>query len=289
MSAQGNDPPLLAGWEPDTPVDDTLLRRFLVNWTASIEAHAVPFGGHSLRRDDLAAVDLGRPSFGGNVATLLAPLVIGDVAGNVAEVTAALDEFYRFSAGTETGTVYLFSPLPTPDLRPHGWSYMGSEPLMLRPAGGETPPDPPGLRIEAVDSEASLRAFEIAIVRGFGSTDPEPVEPGAVFGPTILDDERFRLWVGWEGERPVCAAATFVEAGINDVTLVGTVPEARRRGYGAAVTWRATLADPSLPAMLIATDDGRQLYERMGYLPLLRFTVWSRDRPDPATEDRLAG
>src|SRR5260370_26392642 len=89
------DPNLRAGWEPDTPVTDSLLRRFLVNWTVSIEAHGIPLGGRSLRRDDLAAVDLGRPSFGAHVATLLAPLFAEDVD----EVPAVLDDFYAFSAG----------------------------------------------------------------------------------------------------------------------------------------------------------------------------------------------
>src|SRR5687768_2852609 len=140
------DPNLRAGWEPDTPVEDSLLRRFLVNWTASIEAHGFPAGGRVLRRDDLAAVDLGRPSFGGNVATLLAPLFPADVE----EVASALDDFYGFSAGERTGTVFIFSPWPTPDLGPHGWTLGGSEPLMLRPAGGLPPPDPPELRVEAV-------------------------------------------------------------------------------------------------------------------------------------------
>jgi GNAT superfamily N-acetyltransferase len=269
------DPHLRAGWEPDTPIEDSLLRRFLVNWTASIEAQGVPSGGRGLRRDDLAAVDLGRPSFGGNVATLLAPLF----PDGVDEVMAALDDFYGFSRGEHSGTAFLFSAWPTPDLRPHGWTLLGYEPLMLRPAGGAPPPVPPGLRIEEVWDEAGLRAFELAIVRGFESPELEADGPGAVFGAGILADARFRLWVGWEEDRPVSAAATFVEAGINDVTLVGTVPEARRRGYGAALTWCATLADPALPALLLATDEGRPVYERIGYASLFRFAVWSRDRP----------
>jgi len=266
-----------SGWEPDTPVDDSLLRRFLVNWTTSIEAHGVPAGGRVLRRDDLAAVDLGRPSFGGNVATLLAPLF----SDGVDEVISTLDEFYGFSTATYRGTAFLFSPWPTPDLRPHGWTLMGHEPLMLCPAGGELPPPPAGLRIEEVQDEANLRAFELTMVRGFESPDLEAEGPGAVFGPGILRDNRMRMWVGWEVDRPVSAAAVFVDAGINDVTLVGTVPEARRRGYGAALTWRATLAGPTLPAMLLATEEGRPVYERMGYLSLFSFTVWSRDRPAP--------
>jgi hypothetical protein len=269
------DPTMRAGWEPDTPVDDSLLRRFLVNWTASIEAHGNPLGGRVLRRDDLAAVDLGRPSFGSNVATLLAPLF----PAGVDEVAAALDDFYEFSRGNYSGTTYLFSPWPTPDLRPCGWTLLGYEPLMLRPAGGEAPSSPPELRIEAVRDETSLQAFELAIVRGFESSELEALGPGAVFSAGILTDARFRLWVGWEEDRPVSASATFVAAGISDVTVVGTVPEARRRGYGAALTWRATLAEPELPALLLATDEGRAVYERMGYMSLFRFTVWSRERP----------
>ena len=152
---------------------------------------------------------------------------------------------------------------------------------MLRPAGGEAPPPPPGPRIEAVRDEAGLRAFELAIVRGFEAPELEAQGAEAVFGTGILADDRFRLWVGWEADRPVSAAATFVSAGLNDVTIVGTVPEARRRGYGAALTWRATLADPALPGLLLATDEGRPVYERIGYTPLVRFAVWSRDRPGP--------
>ena len=285
MPVQVLDPNLRAGWEPDTPIEDSLLRRFLVNWTASIEAHGVPSGARVLRRDVFAAVDFGRPSFGGNVATLLAPLF----PAGVAEVAAALDDFYGFSTGDHRGTVFLFSPWPTPDLRPCGWTLLGFEPLMLRPPGGEPPPPPPGLRIESVRDEAGLRAFERAIVRGFESSDLEAQGPGAVFGAGVLTDDRLRLWVGWEDDRPVSAAASFVAAGINDVTLVGTVPEARWRGYGAALTWCATLADPTLPALLLATDEGRPVYERMGYLSLFRFTVWSRERPGQTSENPTTG
>jgi GNAT superfamily N-acetyltransferase len=273
------DPNLPAGWEPDTPVTDSLLRRFLVNWTASIEAHGIPLGGRSLRRDDFAAVDVGRPSVGANVATLLAPLF----SGGTEELMDALDDFYGFSADAQDGTIYLFSPWPTPDLRPHGWSLAAHLPLMLRPAGGVVPPPPAGLRIEEVRDTGSLRAFEVAIVRGF-APEVEGQDPGEAFDAGMLTDRRWRLWVGWEGDRPVSAAATFVAAGINDVTLVATVPEARHRGYGAALTWCATLADATLPSLLIATPEGQPLYERMGYLSLFRFTLWSRDRPGSMNE-----
>ena len=48
----------------------------------------------------------------------------------------------------------------------------------------------------------------------------------------------------------------------------------RGKGIGEALTWAATLADPSRPAMLMASDSGRPIYERMGYIPILRLTLW---------------
>lgn len=270
------DPSLRAGWEPDTPASDSILRRFLINWTASIEAHGIPLGGRCLRRDDLTAVDVGRPAGGENTATLLAPLL----PDRVNEVMRALDAFYGFANGATSGTVYLFSPWPTPDLRPHGWKLSDYPLLMLRPPGGKLPRPPAGLRIEEVRDQKALEACEVAIVRGFPLPEVEARGPGAAFSPRLLSDERVRLWVGWHKGRPVSAAAAFVAAGIVDVTLVATVPEARRRGFGAALTWRATLADPALPSLLLATAEGRHVYEQIGYLSLFRFTLWSRDRPD---------
>jgi hypothetical protein len=272
------DPHLRAGWEPDIPESDSILRRFLINWTASIEAHGIPLGGRSLRRDDLAAVDVGRPAGGENTATLLAPLF----HDGVDEVMSALDAFYGFTTGATSGTVYLFSPWPTPDLRPHGWDLSDYPLFMLRPPGGTLPAPPDELRIEEVRDQRALKACEVAIVRGFPLPEVEARGPGAAFSPDLLADERVRLWVGWHEGKPVSAAVAFVAAGTVNITLVATVPEARRRGFGAALTWRATLADPTLPALLLASAEGRHVYEHIGYLSLFRFTLWSRDRPSGA-------
>jgi len=56
---------------------------------------------------------------------------------------------------------------------------------------------------------------------------------------------------------------------------VATLPEARGRGYGAALTATAALSQPDLPSALIASDDGRGVYERLGFLPISRFTLWA--------------
>jgi hypothetical protein len=46
---------LTDGWEPDLPVGDTLLRRFLFNLAAFHEVPANAAGGRVVRRDEFAA------------------------------------------------------------------------------------------------------------------------------------------------------------------------------------------------------------------------------------------
>jgi hypothetical protein len=69
-----SDEHLTDGWEPDLPVSDTLLRRFLFNLAAFHEVPAAAAGARTLRRDDFTAADLGRPAAMHNAATLLRPL-----------------------------------------------------------------------------------------------------------------------------------------------------------------------------------------------------------------------
>jgi predicted GNAT family acetyltransferase len=74
----------------------------------------------------------------------------------------------------------------------------------------------------------------------------------------------------------VATAGARLGHGLNDVEWVSTRPEVRGRGYGAALTWAATLVEPDLPAALLASDDGQPVYEQMGYLRIMRLTVWHR-------------
>lgn len=103
----------------------------------------------------------------------------------------------------------------------------------------------------------------------------EPLTPGDLLGPTLLQPAT-RVWLAWLDGVPVAMAAAHRHAGATLVEYVATLPSARGRGAGAAVTWAATLADPATPAVLIASDDGRPVYQRMGYVAVERWTVWLR-------------
>mgnify|MGYP001814534675 CR=1 FL=1 len=62
--------------------------------------------------------------------------------------------------------------------------------------------------------------------------------------------------------------------GLTEVEWVSTRASHRGRGIGAALTWVATTAAPAHAAVLVATDDGRPVYERLGYVALMRLSMW---------------
>ena len=238
-------------------------------------ALARSLGGAARRLPTVAMADSGRPSAFSNCATLLQPLTAESAAETMAEIAA----FFGFGSPARHGEVILASAWPTGDLRPYGWSLMGHPPIHLLPAGATPRPDPPELEIEEVHDVAGLHAWERLMIDGFTLQALSGAEPGALAGESRLREPRSRLWVGWVDGRPVSASAAWVDHGVVDVTGVATLPDARRRGYGEALTWRAAFADPMLPAMLFSSDAGRPVYDRMGFLPLWRLTLWCRDRP----------
>jgi hypothetical protein len=253
---------LTHGWEPATPGDDSILRAFVLS-SAEVSAWvAERAGGRAQRWDDVAAADAGSPVLFDNLVVLLAPPAYIDLADVVARVSAFYPPERHF---------VLLSPWPTPDLAPHGLQLMGHPPFMTRAAGGSVPAVPDGLRIVEVADAATLADVLVVLSGGFGI----PVDGSPLSDPALLGGP-LRIWVGYAGGQPVATAAARVSHGVIDVEAVATLPDCRGRGYGEALTWAATLADPALPAVLYASDIGRPVYERMGYLTQFRFTLWHR-------------
>lgn len=257
-----SEPQLIAGWEQDTDPADTLLRQEVLNLASRYRFCAERAGADHLDDADLVGVRLSADAPWGNDLILLRPLAEGDVP----ELLARLSE-------TVTWPSLLWSAWPTPDLSAHGLERLGHPPWMLRPPGGEPPPAPDSVDIREVTDEAGLLDYDRTVIRGFplmypdGRYLPSVLQPSFVGGP-------WRFFVAYADGEPVSVASAFVTDGIQQVEWVATVPEARGKGIGEAVTWRATLAEPALPATLIASDMGRPIYERMGFLPLQRMTLW---------------
>ena len=267
---------LTNGWEPDAPVDDTLKRRAVLVHASWPVAVAGALGRPWRRTDRWAGAVIGEGDGAlVNPVVLTAPVADADAAGVVAEIGDLVPR------GT---TYFLLSPWLTPDLAPHGLALLGYPPLMLRLPAPRPRADPPGVEVrEARDGEA-LAVAERVLVEGY----PMPgTPPGSVLAPRLLGGPT-RVWVGYVDGEPASVAAAHQAAGATLVEYVAALPAARGRGAGAAVTWAATLADPSAPAVLVASDDGRPTYESMGYLALERWTAWLRPgAPVPAPGDSV--
>ncbi|MFD1939853.1 MULTISPECIES: GNAT family N-acetyltransferase [Nonomuraea] len=258
-----SDVHLTHGWEPDLDAGDSLLRRFVVANAERNAFVAACAGGRCGRWDDLAAADPASPVLFDNAAVLLRPPPYIHLPDTLRRLLA----FYP----PERHFVFL-SVWPTPDLTSAGLELMGHPPLMLRPPGGTPPPLPDTLRIVPVEDRRTLDDFVGTLVEAY----PMPEAKGAIFGDTAVLRGPVRLFVGYVDGRPVATSGARLGQGIVDVEWVSTLPEYRGRGIGTALTWAATLVEPGAPAMLIASDEGRPVYEAMGYLRLMRLTMWHR-------------
>ncbi|MBL8927278.1 MAG: GNAT family N-acetyltransferase [Pseudonocardia sp.] len=247
--------PLRTGWEDDTPSSDSLALAALRAMADRTADWAEAVGGRVRRASGVVLADALSPCLFLNVATV--PAVVDPATAR------AVADF--FPAGRP---FLLATPHPTADLRPAGLALVGHPPFMVRPAGGTPPEPPPGVTVVEVRDAAGLDVWDRVLAAGFPAPH-SPAPPALLGGPA-------RFWLARVDGEPVGTALSYVAHGVVDVEAVATLPGYRGRGVGAALTWAATLADPDLPAVLIASDDGAGVYREMGYLPVTRWTLWCR-------------
>lgn len=252
-------PSLTTGWEADTPADDTLLRRFVLAHADRLAGLAHGNGGAAHAGADALLADSGSPFPFDNAAVLVRP----PTAGSLGEVVAQARAF--FPAGRPW---VLLSVWPTGDLRRLGLRLVGHPPLMFRPSG-PVPPGPspvPGFVVREAEGARRRADFESTLAEGF----PLVAAPG--YERPAGDGTRF--FVGYADGRPVSVAAACPAPGLVEIDWVATLPSARRRGYGTAVMAAALAGAPGMPTVLLASDAGRPVYRRLGFVDLLRTTIW---------------
>jgi len=160
------------------------------------------------------------------------------------------------------------------DLGRNGLRYEADRPWMVRPAGPVPQISvPDGVVIERVADDAGLVDFERTAAIGFGAT-PQP--PHTWHGRGLLADARFDLWLGRHAGDAIATANGFREAGVLGIYSVSTLPDARRRGSGRAMTARAVAATPDVPAVLQPSEMAEPLYRRLGFERFTTFRTWTR-------------
>jgi GNAT superfamily N-acetyltransferase len=252
---------------PDLADLDAWRERSARNLAAQWEHIPHAMGQPCERWEDAWAADLGSPAPYPNSATLLRPLT----EDGASALVARLDAFYSSQPG---GPWMLWSAWPVPDLSATGLRPMGDMPLMVR-LPGALPPAPPELRIVEAHDDATLRDLDSVMIHGYPihemRSEDRLTDARALGGP-------MRFFVGYLGDEPVTCAASYTSEREVGVYMVATLPHARGKGYGGAVTAAAVASAPDLPATLQASDDGQPVYARLGFQTVTPFTLWFKSR-----------
>jgi hypothetical protein len=258
---------LTAGWEDDVPDGDSLLLAAVRNHVAQVRALGASPIYDVLDVPGVAAAASGLPEPMTNVAILTAPLERLQGQSGL----AALEDFAAEHPGTP---MLAFSPYSTADLSSRGHSPVGHPPLMVRMPGGPAPRPPTGVTIEEVADEHVLTEWERVLIEGYPTPSLADLPAPAAFSAELLGGG-WRFWLARDADGdPLATAGAMTAAGVQVVSFVATLPTARSRGIGAAITATAGTGDPDLPAMLIASDLGRPVYERLGYVTMMRISLW---------------
>jgi GNAT superfamily N-acetyltransferase len=137
-------------------------------------------------------------------------------------------------------------------------------PALLRHPLAPPPPAPDDLVIQPVDTQAQLAEYA-----GIGG-DEQGIDRSVMtrIAATAFATPGFRLLVGrWRGQA-VATSLALVSGPLVGIYNVNVVPSARRRGFGAAMTWAAIdhgRGQGCRAAFLESTPMSHKLYERMGF------------------------
>lgn len=259
---------------PD-PASPDLLQRCHEN---SVEAYRLfartTAGGRLVERDGIVFTDCQATDSMGNVTAITRPVEDPEA------VLAEIDAFYE---PHEQPWMLFVVPEAVPgiegpanrQLTDEGW-FPG---LILDPIPATPPPLPAGVVVRQVESVDELRVYERTAARAY-AVESGPVDPGWLRYPG------FSFHLAYYRGAPVATATLTASHGIAGIIYVGTVPEARGRGFGRAAVGAAIDAGRAqglTRSALWATPMGRPLYERMGFRENTRYRIWTPSRfPLPA-------
>ena len=99
-----------------------------------------------------------------------------------------------------------------------------------------------------------------------------------LISPSFATDPDVRLFVGRLDERPVGTSIAIRSGDASGVYNVGTLPQARRRGVGSAVTWAAVGAGRAWgcdAVVLQSSVMGLSMYADMGFRTVARYVTFA--------------
>jgi len=271
-----------------TPVDDARLAALehanLIAAIAFVGSNVE--GGLVQRADGVALIASGLPIRLFNQVLIEAP---GSVPSTIAEAVETLRRrgspfVVNLRMGPDDGALPLMTKLGLVPLSARPWMPgMALHPVPSAATAGDaastrTPDD--GHEILRVTDAAGLEHHVRAAAAGF---EMDEALVRAIMGGVAPARDDAVVYVGYTDGLPVTSGLGLRTGRTIGVYNIATIPSARKRGYGAAMTTR--IADDGVAAgcdvaVLQASEMGRPIYERLGYRTVVEYMGYV-DPPPP--------
>ena len=262
------DGPSQKGRQPATRFPAELLSRCHANTLEDYRAFARVTAGAAIQEEyGSLFVDLGANDSLENVAFFTEPR---------RDPKEALSRAHRFFRQRKRPWSVLLAPRAKGTMRPalaaRTFQNEGRFPGMIRcplPSRPRSAAD--GLVVRKATTLADLREIQRAASRSYGVPYEEP-------DPNWLRSPEIALYAGYSEDTAVVHGALIEAYGIAGVAYVGTVPEARQRGFASALVERILIdgrRDRCDAGYLWATPMGCGVYQRLGFERVLDYEIWS--------------
>lgn len=162
--------------------------------------------------------------------------------------------------------------------REAGLPLMAPLPAMLLSPLRLDPRHVPALEVREVAAPEDSADFVATAAAGFNA--PRAVFEAFCHPRLLAATQDYALYVGYSEGRPVATATRLTASRIAGVYNIATLPAYRGRGFGEAMTARATLdglREGALASYLQATPMGFPVYRRMGFHHVLDYAMWEAE------------
>ena len=131
-----------------------------------------------------------------------------------------------------------------------------------------------GVRIATAEEAETLAAAERMLVSIFPPPRANEDLRGRIQPVRVLGIGGWQVWLGYRDGVPAGAAHTFRDGASLGVYQLGTLPEHRGHGVGRALMTAILRTYPEDTVTLTATDQGRPLYDDLGFEVVSKAVWW---------------
>jgi GNAT superfamily N-acetyltransferase len=162
-------------------------------------------------------------------------------------------------------------------LKKRGFSHVQLAGMAIELAGMQAPSVEPDLRIERVRDSGQLEAWCRELAAGFSVLQSAADAFGRAFESIGLDSPDWSLYLAYLDGESVATSSMYLGSGVAGIYNVATLPEARGKGAGSAVSYaplKAAYQAGYQIGILQASRMGYSVYRRLGFEEICTFNLY---------------